>query len=289
MRDELVAWQQVSFLELEIIRKSAYPLTSAEKPKECGPKEADKRQKEEQRLIDTAEPLTEEEQAEKNDLLTQGLANWSKRDFTAFVRANEKFGRTDIDNIANEMVETKSRDEVECYAKIFWERFEELQDHEKILAQIEKGEARIQRRQSVKRALDAKIAKYKAPFHQLRIAYGTNKGKTYTEEEDRFLVCELHRLGFDKETVYEELRQSVRMAPQFRFDWFIKSRTAMELQRRCNTLITLIEKEMGETEVKHRAKKDAKDKTGAPSEAGGSTPSKSASGKKMGRPKLNKA
>lgn len=54
------------------------------------------------------------------------------------------------------------------------------------MAQIEKGEARIQRRQSVKRALDAKIAKYKAPFHQLRIAYGTNKGKTYTEEEDRY-------------------------------------------------------------------------------------------------------
>ncbi|KAK6057202.1 slide [Cooperia oncophora] len=238
----------------------------AEKPKECGPKEADKRQKEEQRLIDTAEPLTEEEQQEKNDLLTQGLANWSKRDFTAFVRANEKYGRHDIENIANEMMETKSRDEVEYYAKIFWERFEELQDHEKILAQIEKGEARIQRRQSVKRALDAKIAKYKAPFHQLRIAYGTNKGKTYTEEEDRFLVCELHRLGFDKETVYEELRQS-------------------ELQRRCNTLITLIEKEMGETEVKHRTKKDAKDKASAPSEAGGSTPSKTASGKKIGRPK----
>lgn len=42
----------------------------------------------------------------------------------------------------------------------------------------------------------------------------------------RFIVCELHRIGFDKETVYEELRQSVRMAPQFRFDWFIKSRTA---------------------------------------------------------------
>ena len=53
----------------------------------------------------------------------------------------------------------------------------------------------------------------------------------------------LHKLGFDKENVYEELRAEVRNAPQFRFDWFIKSRTAMELQRRCNTLITLIERE----------------------------------------------
>ena len=71
------------------------------------------------------------------------------------------------------------------------------------------------------------IGRYKAPFHQLRIQYGTNKGKNYTEEEDRFLICMLHKMGFDKECVYEELRQCVRNAPQFRFDWFIKSRTAM--------------------------------------------------------------
>ena len=59
----------------------------------------------------------------------------------------------------------------------------------------------------------------------------------------------LHKLGFEKESVYDDLRVSVRTAPMFRFDWFIKSRTAQELQRRCNTLITLIEKEMGETTV----------------------------------------
>lgn len=47
------------------------------------------------------------------------------------------------------------------------------------------------------------------------------------QEEDRFLICMLHKMGFDKEYVYEELRQCVRNAPQFRFDWFIKSRTAM--------------------------------------------------------------
>ncbi len=71
------------------------------------------------------------------------------------------------------------------YAAIFWQRIGELSEHERISAQIERGEARIQRKLSIKRALDAKIAKYKAPFHQLRIAYGTNKGKNYTEEEDR--------------------------------------------------------------------------------------------------------
>lgn len=47
----------------------------------------------------------------------------------------------------------------------------------------------------------------------------------------------------------------IRAAPQFRFDWFIKSRTAMELQRRCNTLITLIERENQELEEKEKQDK----------------------------------
>ncbi|KAF3812631.1 hypothetical protein GH733_019433 [Mirounga leonina] len=185
-------------------------------------------QREEQKKIDGAEPLTPEETEEKEKLLTQGFTNWTKRDFNQFIKANEKYGRDDIDNIARE-VEGKSPEEVMEYSAVFWERCNELQDIEKIMAQIERGEARIQRRISIKKALDAKIARYKAPFHQLRIQYGTSKGKNYTEEEDRFLICMLHKMGFDRENVYEELRQCVRNAPQFRFDWFIKSRTAMIL------------------------------------------------------------
>ena len=172
-------------------------------------------QKEEQRKIDEAEELTEDEQLEKEDLLKEGFSNWSKRDFNQFIRLNEKYGREDVENISRE-VEGKTPEEVIEYSKAFWERCGELQDSERIMAQIEKGEARIQRRALIKKALDAKIARYKAPFHQLRIAYGTNKGKNYTEEEDRFLVCMLHKLGFDKENVYEDLRAAVRCAPQFR-------------------------------------------------------------------------
>lgn len=44
----------------------------------------------------------------------------------------------------------------------------------------------------------------------MRLAYGSNKGKNYTEEEDRFMVCMLHKLGFEKDNVYEDLRSAVR-------------------------------------------------------------------------------
>ena len=181
---------------------------------DLGP-EAGKVQKEEQRRIDESEPLSEEEIAEKEDLLQQGFTNWTRRDFNQFIKANEKYGREDLENIAKE-VEGKTPEEVEAYAEVFWERYQDLTDSDRIIAQIEKGEQRIQRRQDIKRALETKMSRYRAPFHQLRIAYGTNKGKNYTEEEDRFLICMLHKLGFDREMVYDELKAAVRNSPIFR-------------------------------------------------------------------------
>ena len=43
------------------------------------------------------------------------------------------------------------------YSSVFWERCSELQDIERLMAQIERGEAKIQRRVSIKKALDAKV------------------------------------------------------------------------------------------------------------------------------------
>ena len=88
---------------------------------------------------------------------------------------------------------------------MFWDRNEELQDLDRIMSIIDKGEQKIQRKKDIKRALDSKVcvracncslyclillqmSRYRSPFHQLHIVYGTNKGKNYTEEEDRFLV-----------------------------------------------------------------------------------------------------
>ena len=45
-----------------------------------------------QEIIDNAEPLTEEEQAEKETLIKQGFEGWSKRDFQQFIRALESYG-----------------------------------------------------------------------------------------------------------------------------------------------------------------------------------------------------
>lgn len=47
--------------------------------------------------------------------LLQGFTNWNKRDFNQFIKANEKWGRDDIENIARE-VEGKTPDDVMEYS-----------------------------------------------------------------------------------------------------------------------------------------------------------------------------
>ena len=101
-----------------------------------------------QEKINVAVPLTEEEIKEKDDLLKEGFETWSKRDFQQFIKACEKYGRADLDRLCKE-VDTKTPEEVFEYQKVFWERYEELQGWEQFIAQIEKGEEKIERKQLI--------------------------------------------------------------------------------------------------------------------------------------------
>ncbi|EDQ86317.1 uncharacterized protein MONBRDRAFT_11153 [Monosiga brevicollis MX1] len=204
--------------------------------------ELEKKRKADQAAIDKAIPLTDAEQKKKEDMLAKGFADWNRRDFQQFVRANERWGRKAMDKICKE-VESKQPEEVEAYAQVFWKRWKELDNWSSIKAQIERGEHKINRRIEVQSASGKKVKSTPHPFHRLTINYGGNRGKNYTEEEDRYIICFLQRLGYDHDHVYDELRRQIRNEPLFRFDWFIKSRTSVELQRRATTLINL-EKEM---------------------------------------------
>lgn len=73
-----------------------------------------------------AEPLTEEEQQEKEELSPLGFSNWNKRDFQLFCRGTEVHGRDDYEGIAREVL-TKTVDEVKEYATVFWDRCQELE------------------------------------------------------------------------------------------------------------------------------------------------------------------
>ncbi|GLT76937.1 hypothetical protein SLA2020_485700 [Shorea laevis] len=217
------------------------------------------------------DPLTAEELEEKEQLLEEGFSSWSRRDFSTFIRACEKYGRNDIKSIAAEM-EGKTEEDVERYAKVFKERYEELNDYDRIIKNIERGEARISRKDEIMKAIGKKLDRYKNPWLELKIQYGQNKGKLYNEECDRFMICMVHKLGYGN---WDELKAAFRTSPLFRFDWFVKSRTTQELARRCDTLIRLVEKENQEYDERERqARKEKK-------LAKGVTPSKRSGGRQQ--------
>lgn len=155
--------------------------------KEVWTDEDEQNRKSEQEKVDVAVPLSEEEIKEKEELLTEGFTTWSKRDFQQFGKACERYGRDNIDSVSKE-VDSKTPEEVQEYATVFWTRYTDINNHEALITQIKKGEEKIIRRQEVQEALTAKVHRYRQPFQQLRINYGNNRGKNFTEEEDRFLV-----------------------------------------------------------------------------------------------------
>ena len=62
----------------------------------------------------------------------------------------------------------------------------------------------------------------------MSINYGANKGKIWTEEEDRFLICMTNQMGYGN---WEELKLQVRQSWLFRFNWFIKKLQARMLNK----------------------------------------------------------
>jgi len=137
------------------------------------------------------------------------------------------------------------------------------------------GEAKRNKRSNLESLLFKKISSVKYPMQELELNYPTTKGKVYSEEEDRYLLCRLNYYGMTADDVYERIKKDITEFPVFRFDWFFKSRSPQELQRRCNTLLGMIEKEAevkqleeikakGGTRGKKRGIDDIKDKESNP-------------------------
>jgi SLIDE len=130
-----------------------------------------------------------------------------------------------------------------------------LPEYPRIEQRIVEGEAKRNKRSNLESLLLKKIASVKYPMQELELNYPTTKGKVYSEEEDRYLLCRLNYYGMTADDVYERIKKDITEFPVFRFDWFFKSRSPQELQRRCNTLLGMIEKE---AEVKQQEEIKAK-------------------------------
>lgn len=175
--------------------------------------------------------------------MKRGFEDWSRRDFQQFVRALETYGWTDDFSLFAKEIDNKTPEEIAKYYAVFKKKWKELSEYPRIKARIEEGEAKRNKRSNLEALLAKKIASMRYPMQELELNYPTTKGKVYSEEEDRYLLCRLHHYGMRLDDVYERIKKDISEFPVFRFDWFFKSRSPQELQRRCNTLLGMIEKE----------------------------------------------
>ena len=73
---------------------------------------------------------------------------------------------------------------------------------------------------AIEHTLQGKVAQHRNPFATLTINYGSSRGKAFTEEEDRFLVCMTAQLGYG---AWELLKLEIRKA------WQVRSTSDMSL------------------------------------------------------------
>lgn len=213
--------------------------------------------------------LTEPEQAEKVKLLSEGFADWSKKDFRLFCNALETHGRYAIEKIIDEVAQETGKDEqdIKKYYVAFWLHYKRLADWAKIIDKIEKGEKKIHRLRDIRGIIqykvelhlesiyskmypgveEGKVSKellekhspwdllmYSWPKMQFKYGQG-QKGFSYQQEEDAFLLTMMHRHGYG---AARRVQLEIRRAWQFRFNWFFKSRSPQEIQKRCDVLVS---------------------------------------------------
>ena len=217
------------------------------------------------------------ESTEKDKLLAEGFPDWSKKDFKSFCTSLEKHGRYDILNIVKDVVKETGKEEAEIkrYYVAFWLHYRRISDWKKILDKIEKGEKKILRLRQIRDAIQERVERhieekyshlyFKGMKHNgvslpppsqlpdycwqtMVFNYGIGqKSRAYSDQEDGFLVCMMHRHGYG---AAERIRMEIRRAWQFRFNWYFKSRSAQDLQKRCDILVKVIEKENEEARKK---------------------------------------
>jgi SWI/SNF-related matrix-associated actin-dependent regulator of chromatin subfamily A member 5 len=183
--------------------------------------------------------ITEEEKEELTQLLATGL-DWSRKEYQAFLKGCELFGKNEHEMIAG-FIGTKTTEEVKAYADIFWQRIDELSEKERIIRNLEKRENLAEKHKHSQHLLDKKFANYKNPWRDLSMDNSSShKSKIFTHENDRYLICMAKTIGYGN---WEALKVKIRRSPHFRFDYMLRSRTSGELQRRVDSLVKILEKE----------------------------------------------
>jgi len=190
--------------------------------------------------------LSAEEKEEKERLEAEGFKDWSRKDYKALTSALERHGRNNKEVVLAEVMEVTEKEfaDVSRYYEVFMERGpSEISEFKALDKKMKAAESSILDRDKNERIIAERVARTPDPMRTLSIPYPQSKvasSKGYTEEEDRFLILLMNSLGYG---AWDEMRAEIRRSEAFRFDFFLKSRTPLELNKRCDALVRMLEKD----------------------------------------------
>ena len=196
-------------------------------------------EKEQEGKFDSKFRLSEEEKEEKNRIYESGFTKWDRREYFRFIQALEFSGTDEYEEIAQH-IQTKTKEEVEEYAKIFFQRLDELADAPRVKSIIAKTSKMLEFKSKAPDLIARKISAYEDPFEEM-IIYPTQKSKFFSRESDVILLCLTHKHSYGN---WATIKNALRKETKWRFDHLLLSRTERELQRRVDVLVKGLEKEL---------------------------------------------
>jgi SWI/SNF-related matrix-associated actin-dependent regulator of chromatin subfamily A member 5 len=93
------------------------------------------------------------------------------------------------------MIDDRTEKEIKAYHNAFFKKYKQIKDWEKILKSIEKGEEKLQKIKETHELIKKKYGMHKNPYLTMTFEYSQPQ-KLFTEEEDRFIICTLHNVGY---------------------------------------------------------------------------------------------
>ena len=189
-----------------------------------------------------SEGLNEKEYEELKNLLSTGFPNWEKKEYEAFLSALDFIPKDNIEKIANE-IPTKTFNEVKAYSETFWGRIDEFSDGQRIMKNIEKKERMEKQRQQSSMLIAKKCQGIgDGEYEEIKIAFPTNNHQSeYTYEEDQYLIYITNKYGYGN---WDDIMKKIKTSEDLLFNYFLKSRNKIEIQKRIDYLVKIIEKEL---------------------------------------------
>ncbi len=78
----------------------------------------------------------------------------------------------------------------------------------------------------------------------------------FTEDNDRLLLCLVNTFGYGS---WDKIKREIHAAPTCTFDYYLKSRSAADIGRRCDSLMRICEKDNADFELKEKKELALKD------------------------------